>query len=198
MGNKARQPFDVSSPRDVFEGLSSDSMFVDIEPPRYVVTENARQRIPSLDLTGIPHCSNSEPKGVPISEFEIKVEDRLSDVLSPSHGSNLNSPQNSGQSDEADPDFEPPNFKNIPAPPPKNKGKGKGASQKGNQESSNREIRVSTRLREKQEREARINIESGMGTLVSSGRRLSDKSEPVDLENTSQPLVGDFSAHDLI
>ena len=44
--------------RDVFEGISQDSIFADIEPPVYLVTQNARERLPRLDISTIPHCSS--------------------------------------------------------------------------------------------------------------------------------------------
>ena len=37
-----------------------------------------------------------------------------------------------------------------------------------------------------------------MKKVLSSSRKLTDDSDPADLEDVSQPLVGDFSSHDLI
>ena len=58
---KIEQPLESESLRDVFEGISENPMFASIEPPTHYVPNNAIERLPHLDMSAIPHCSNQNP-----------------------------------------------------------------------------------------------------------------------------------------
>ena len=89
----------------------------------------------------------------------------------------------------------------IPRPGSSDKGKGKGKNRTKASEQAMTKTKFAgahTRLQAKLEREAKEKVKSGMDKLLSSSKKLTDDSDIADLSEPDQPLVGDFSSHDLI
>ena len=179
-------------------------MFADIEPPRYLVTEDARVRLPPLDMSVIPHCSGfREPDVVDQRDVKPDIIQGPSESLNSSPDRDLSEflPRQAVDRSMVVSDDD-----KISPPPSQGKGKGKGKNRVKTSEQLSGKTKFAgkttfagahTRLRAKQEKEAKEKAKSGMEKLLSTGRKLSE-SEPVDQGEPSQPLVGDFSSHDLI
>ena len=142
---------------DVFEGISQDSVFRDIEPPVYMVNQNARKRLPNLDISSIPHCSYqtksisvSKSNLEPIVEEDQPSKEQVSDFDSP-----ITSPQPTREGDMMSdyPVSAPSGAEAIHPPDPvRNKGKGKGKAREDLKSKTN-VAAANTRLRAKQIRE---------------------------------------------
>ena len=173
--DKVRQgpQLDVSSYEDVFEGLG-DTMFEDLEPPVYLMEQGRRQRLPQLDMSAIPHCSNTSTSEQAETQASTSTKGRAHPIVSRcSSGNSLlesvpEEPEESLLEVEAD------NEKLPPAYP--GKGKGTGKTKVGRKASQELEDKmkssgVSTRLRAKREKQAeeRRDVKSGMDKLLATG-----------------------------
>ena len=153
-----------------------------------------------------PHCSNRTPHSVDINPGPQKFPGPVNDDQdSDDPFSDLDQPLASPllrRGKAPDRVAVPPSSETIQSPTVgKGKGKGKNRAKASEQamektKFADTQKRCSNRLKAKREKEVEQNIKAGMNKLLSSSRKLTDDSD--ELDGTNQPLVGDFSSHDLI
>ena len=179
-------------------------MFADLTPPVYLFSQGSRHRLPALDMSEIPHCSsqNATDESTP---YKLVSRPDLVPILSVNTPNQPCSSSLSSPTSPTTPDYQP-NLSDSKSHSLTAKGKGTG---KGKNKAKASELLMSktkyegvnTRFRAKKEQASRESMKSSFEKLVNTGRDLSknpEQFESSDPDQPSQPLIGDFSSHDLI